>query len=412
MGSDNTRNNNLNRVGTDASNAYTQLNSGPSPLTNQLGTNSNQMWTNYNNSTAQQGQDYTRLMGGYQNFASGMAAPRNYSAQQVSVIRPEELNQAYGYLNEAAPGYRTFAETGGYSPQDIQELRARGSAPITSAYSNAQMEINRARAIGGAGGSPNYIAAMARMQRELPGQLSTATTGVNAALADAIRQGKLSGLAGLTGIGTQMGGLASADSSRQLSAGIANQGADLQAQGLTQQALNNYNQMQLAALNGQSGLYGTTPGMASMFGNQALSAQGQQLTGQGQNQQYGLGLLNSQNQSYGGNSTPTPWWQSVLGGMGSAAPYAAQMLGGGGSTAPDTTYDYSGTDWGGWQGGDMTSFNNYWNDPDNGRVTGSGLGGYWQGPMPNNTNNNNSNDSGWNYNPGWMTWTNPYYPTS
>jgi hypothetical protein len=162
---------------------------------------------------------------------------------------------------------------------------------------------------------------MSKMQRELPGQLSSATTDVNAKLADAIRQGKLSGLSGLSNIGSQMGGMASAESGRQLQAGIANQGAGLQAAGLTQQSLNNYNQAQLGALNGQVGLYGTTPAMAATFGNQALNSTGQQLTAEQMRNQQSLGYLNTQNQSYASQPTQQPWWQQVLGGLGSIAPY-------------------------------------------------------------------------------------------
>ena len=320
----------LSNTANTAGQQYQNLYSSQTPLEESLKSQSQGMTNNYNQSVGRQTQDYSNIMGGYQDFAKNMAAPRTFSASGVGVTRPEELNKAYGYLNEAAPGYRTFAETGGYSPQDIQELRARGSAPITAAYSNAEREINRTRAIGGAGGSPNYIAAMSRMQRELPGQLASATTNVNAGLADAIRQGKLSGLSGLTGIGGQMGGLASAESGRQLQAGIANQGADLQAQGMTQGALNNYNQAQLGALGGQTGLYGTTPAMAATFGNQALNASGQWLNAEQMRNQQGQGLLNTQNQSYSGMPTQQPWWKQVLGAAGSVMPYLGGFVDGGG----------------------------------------------------------------------------------
>jgi hypothetical protein len=334
MGKDNSRQTGLSNTANTAGSAYNRSLT-PSPLETKFTPKATEMWNNYSNGANQQTQDYSNIMGGYQDFTNRLLAkdangniigPKTYGASSVSVNRPEELTKAYGYLDEAAPGYRNFAETGGYSPTDIQELRARGSAPITSAYSNAAMEMNRARTLGGAGGSPNYIAAMSKMQRELPGQLATATTGVNASLADAIRQGKLSGLAGLTGIGGEMGGLASAESGRQLQAGIANQGAGLQAEGLNQQSLRDWNGAQLSSLGGQASLYGTTPAMAATFGNQALNASGQEFGAEEARNRYGLGALGTQMSSYAAMPQSKPWWQQALGAAGSIVPYLGKFL--------------------------------------------------------------------------------------
>ena len=348
MGKDK-RNTSLANTSKTAGQQYSSLYGSQTPLEKELIPQSQEMYNNFNRAMGTQTQDYGNIMGGYQDFAKNMAAPTTYTPQQVGassvgVSRPEELTKGYGFLEEAAPGYRTFAETGGYTPQDIQELRARGTAPIRSAYSNSMMEMDRARALGGSAGSPNYIAALSRMQRELPEQLSTATTGVNAQLADAIRQGKLSGLSGLTGIGTQMGGLASAESGRQLQAGIANQGASLQAgianqgaglqaAGLNQNALNSYNQAQLNSLGGQAGLYGTTPAMAATFGGQALNSMGQRLNAEQMRNQQGLNLLDTQLRGTSAQTPSTPWWKTALNVAGSVVPYlgsAQNLLGMGG----------------------------------------------------------------------------------
>lgn len=331
------KNNELAGVAGQAGQQYNQLMGSQTPLEKEFIPQSQQMWNNYASGSGQNLEDYSNIMGGYRNFAANLPSPTKFTPQMVSasnvgVSRPEELTKAYGYLNQAAPGYTNFAETGGYSPTDIQELRARGTSPIRSAYSNAMMEMDRSRALGGSAGSPNYIAALSRMQRELPEQLSTATTNVNAELANAIRSGKLSGLAGLTGIGSEMGGMAGAESGRQLQAGIANQGAnlqagmanqnvDLQAQGMNEQALQSQRQAQLAALSGQSGLYGTTPGMASTFGNQALNAYGQRGQLEQMRNQFGLGLLDTQIRGYGGQTAQPPMWQQIAGAAGSVIPY-------------------------------------------------------------------------------------------
>lgn len=253
-------------------------------------------------------------MGKYNSFLKDF----NPQAQQVNYQRPAELNEGFGYLRQAAPGYKEFADTGGYSAQDIQELRARGMAPIRSAYGNTMMEMDRARSLGGAGGAPNYIAAASKAQREMPGQMADAMTGVNAKLAEDIRTGRLAGMAGLTQVGGTMGGLAGDDAQRMLSSQLANQSADLQAQGLGVQG-------RLGAMGGMANLYGTTPGMSSMFGNQALNAYGQRAQMEQARNQFGLGLLDAQtraaNSAY--ETKGTPWWKTALSAAGTVAPYVA-----------------------------------------------------------------------------------------
>lgn len=321
MGKD-SRSKQLEQVGNTAGQQYQNLYKSQTPLEQEYIPQSQTMWNNYQNAVGENTQNYGNIMGGYQNFLQNLGGPTRFRAQMVSAERPSELGQAYGYLNEAAPGYREFAQTGGYSPTDIQELRARGVSPIRAAYGNTMMELNRARTLGGGdAGAPNYIAALSRAQRELPEQLATATTGVNAELANAIRQGRLAGLAGITGIGSTMGGLSSEEANRMLQAAVANQGANLQEQSLSEQSLQNLRQAQLAGLGGQTSLYGTTPAMAATFGNQALNAYQTRAQLEQMRNQFGLGLLGSQISAYGGQSQQQPWWQQAIGAAGSILPY-------------------------------------------------------------------------------------------
>jgi hypothetical protein len=238
--------------------------------------------------------DYGNIMSAYSDFRKNLGGPTKFTFQNVSAQRPAELNEAYG-------GLREFANTGGYSPQDIADLRARGVAPIRAAYGNSMQELDRARALGGASGTPNYIAALSRAQRELPQQLSDATQNVNAGLADSVRQGRMFGIG-------NMGQLSSAEAGRMLQADLANQGADIQTQGMGEQSLQGLRQNQLASMGGQASLYGTTPAMASMFGNQALQAAQQRAAMEQMRNQFGLGLLNTQIQGYG--SEGAPWWET------------------------------------------------------------------------------------------------------
>lgn len=167
----------------------------------------------YNLAQETQRQDYTDLMDRFKSF-----------------------QPSYGAYDQ----YSDFAKTGGYSPQNIQDIRARSISPLRAVYAQAQTNLNRNRALQG-GYSPNYAAASAKMSRELGQGLSDASTNVEAALAESIRSGKLAGMSGMTGI----------DQSR--------------------------NAQLLQALSGGTQLYGTTPAQTNMYGNQMLKSRDQQL---------------------------------------------------------------------------------------------------------------------------------------
>jgi len=300
---------------------------GPTPLEAEYTPISQEFMNNYRNVAGQQMQDYSNIMGGYRDWreqslaptinAINARVPTQFKADQVSYERDPET------MGRAISGYTDFANTGGYSGQDIQELRARGISPIRSAYSNAMQGIDRQRSLQG-GYSPNYTAAAAQMQRELPQQLSDATTNVNAGLADAIRQGKLAGLGGLTGIGGTEGGF-------RMTAQQSNQAANLRAQELTEQGMSAKEARQLAAqelnlrgIDAQRGLYGTSPGATATFGNQVQNAYQQRLTMDQLRSQFGANLTDQQMRLLNPIDTGSkPWWQTAINVAGAAAPYVA-----------------------------------------------------------------------------------------
>lgn len=327
----------LQDVNTQATNAYNRTQQ-PSPLENEMGPISQNYNDLFNKTSYRQMEDYGDIMGGYRDFGNSLSP----SFSKVNYKRPGELDESYGFLREAAPGYREFANTGGYSNQDIQELRARGTSPIRAAYGNSMMELNRARAIGGDGGSPNYIAALSKAQREQPGQMADAMTNVNAKLAEDIREGKLAGLGGLANIGSTMGGLSSDEAGRELSAQMANQNAELQARSM-------YNSAKLGSLQGQTGLYGTTPAMANMFGNQVMNAYGLRGNLESQRNNQGISLLASRlsginsMQDYLNQNKTQPWWKTALSVGGTVAPYLAQYYAGkNGGSIPMSATDIGG----------------------------------------------------------------------
>lgn len=216
---------------------------------NQQGPFASQLARDYGRASERQYGDYGDIMSRYGDLASGGGGGRG----KVSYSDPFN---SYG-------GYSEFSKTGGYSPADIANMRARGTSPIRAAYANAQREVGRGRSLQG-GYSPNAAAAQVKMAREQGQGGADAMQNVEAGLAEARNRGRLAGLGGMAGIEGQR--LAA-----QLDAGKFNAMGDQQDQA-----------NRLGALHGMSSLYGTTPGMASMFANQL-----NQSIGQGG--EYGLG---------------------------------------------------------------------------------------------------------------------------
>lgn len=96
----------------------------------------------------------------------------------------------------AFSGFQQFAQTGGFSPEDLANIRARAVSPVRATYANAQREVNRQRAIQG-GYSPGFGVLQARMAREQGQTTSDAATNAEAGIAEMVQKGKLAGLQGM-----------------------------------------------------------------------------------------------------------------------------------------------------------------------------------------------------------------------
>jgi hypothetical protein len=228
-------------------------------------TRQNQGFENrYNVAADRNMQDYDRLTGtGYNYLNTVMNAPtQNFGA--------------YG-------GYQNFANTGGFSPEDVQNIRARSVAPMRAVYANANREVDRAKSLQG-GYSPNYTAAKAKMARELSYGLADASTNVEASLAEQIRSGKLAGLGGMTGIDSAL--------------------------------LNSQNQRLGIGSNvlGQLiGMYGATPGLTRTFGDQMLNSSQQTLGVEGLQNDIMRAII----QGKLGMAQVPGDWQQAMGNIGS-----------------------------------------------------------------------------------------------
>ncbi len=252
----------------------------------QQGPMANHMGFNYGRGSEADFGNYNDIMGRYRQVFDEGGGPEGGGSVKPSYAGYKDPFKSYA-------GYEEFANTGGYSEDDIRNLRARGTAPVRAMYGNVQREMNRQRSLQG-GYAPNFMASMAKMARDQSAAQADAQQNVEAGLAEQIRAGRLQGLGGMSGIETSRLG-ADVDVSKfnamaDMNTGMFN----------SQQGQDRYNN-RLNALGGMSSLYGTAPGMSSAFGNQLLSAVGQ-------GGQMGLGYIQGQNQS---GQLPNAWDQAM-----------------------------------------------------------------------------------------------------
>lgn len=108
-------------------------------------------------------------------------------------------------MPQSFAGFTDFSKTGGFSPADLANIRARAVSPVRAVYANAQQNVNRQRSLQG-GYSPGMGVLQARMAREQGQTTSDAATGAEASIAEMVQQGKLAGLQGMMGSEATQGG--------------------------------------------------------------------------------------------------------------------------------------------------------------------------------------------------------------
>lgn len=209
-----------------------------------------------------------------------------------------------GAIDKAISGYGQFADTGGFSPQDISNIRARAIAPIRSMADRNTQEIERQAAIRGQGNSPNTAAAIAKTARDANYAAGDVATNAEAMIAQLMQQGKLYGLGGLS------------------STGLSDQSNTTSNRGLDLSAINSATGNQLSALGGKTSLYGTTPGLTNTFGNQLIASAGQGLQGAGLQNQLAQMIINGQ---LGKSQVPGDF-QSAMGNIGSGIGLVGSLI--------------------------------------------------------------------------------------
>lgn len=232
----------------------------------------------YNNAVQQQAGDYDTIMGGYKSLLGNI---QNKAPISASTYNPNTFDyQPTQAFTSAMGNLKGLSESGGYSGSDINSLRERGISPIRSVYGNAEREMARAGRLSG-GRSANYNATRAKMSREMSEGIAKQTNDVNAGIAERVAQNKI-------GLAPQLAGLAANQQTEQNRFGAAN--TDIMNAG-QQFNINNSLDVQKAnaartneaseALRGMTSLYGTTPALSNLFGDQVM----QQAQFQNQQQQ-------------------------------------------------------------------------------------------------------------------------------
>jgi hypothetical protein len=131
---------------------------------------------------------------------TGGWSPADVTAQQGLIGGLTDMSKTGGLDAESMNRFRgggvydEFAKTGGYSPAQAAEFRARATANIPSIYANAKASADQ---MGRVTGQYNP-AAMARMSRQAGYDTQAAATDAEVQLQDQIRQGREWGAGGMT----------------------------------------------------------------------------------------------------------------------------------------------------------------------------------------------------------------------
>lgn len=246
--------------------------------------------SNYNRAVTQNIGDYQSIMEAYRrllgnaqgrNSMSSSGGPNGRQTFNPTFVQPQQYQYSSDPAHTESIGrMRNLSDTGGYSETDKADLRSRGISPIRSIYAGANRDMARRNALSG-GTAANYGALRSRNAREMSDLVSGATQNVNAGIAENVARNKMSStsqLAGLTGqesaLRNQYG---SANTDRVNRANETNAGISNSASQYNIELPFRYNAEDRAgddgmfrAVEGMRSLFGTTPGMSSMFGNRSL----------------------------------------------------------------------------------------------------------------------------------------------
>jgi hypothetical protein len=206
----------------------------------------------------QQAGDYDNIMSGYKNLLDSPLTSQYQDLFNKMQTGGQATFQNTPDAQAAISNLGELSRTGGLSEGDQANLRARGVSPIRAVYGNAQRNVNRQKSLQG-GYSPGHGALTARMAREMSQGISDANVNVNAGIAEMVQRGKLSA-------SPQYASAAGQERDSRNTMEMFNK-RDLP--GMQASVLDRIGGLQSDALRGMTSLYGTTPALANLYGNQA-----------------------------------------------------------------------------------------------------------------------------------------------
>lgn len=141
-----------------------------------------------------------RDIGGLRNFQSidpeRMAALRSGQDRLSNIGRDSDVRTDIERLRDLDNnGFGEFARTGGYSGQDIANIRSRSNSAVPSFYSNVRDEMARRNAVSG-GFSPGYSAGLRAVTRDQARGAADQVRDTELGISDRVREGRQFGLTG------------------------------------------------------------------------------------------------------------------------------------------------------------------------------------------------------------------------
>lgn len=238
------------------------------------------MYKLYEESVKKQAGDYDSIMGKFNEIYGGAGAnSAAYTPQRVNFNPVHASQTTYNKSPDttaALADLHDLAETGGLSESDQQNLRARGVSPIRAQYATAQRDMDRQRRLNG-GYSPNFGAVTSRMARDQSSLIADQMDKVNANIAEMVQSGRLNAAPNYASAAQAESSLAHGIAEHNTAA--RNETSRFNASGMFDAARTNAgNAMtanasrssdRLGAVSGMTSLYGTTPALANLYGNQA-----------------------------------------------------------------------------------------------------------------------------------------------
>lgn len=225
------------------------------------------MYNLYGTSVEKQAGDYDDIMKNFKDIYGRATDPNRPG--DFSPIKAEQTQYRQSQDTTAAlASLRDLSETGGLSAGDQQNLRARGVSPIRAQYATAQRDMDRQRRLQG-GNSANFGAVTSKMARDQSSLIADQMDKVNAGIAEMVQSGRLSAA-------PNYASAASAESQRATNVASDNTQARnetnrFNASGMMDDRRGRRSDA-LGAAQGMTNLYGTTPALSNLYGDQAHRA--------------------------------------------------------------------------------------------------------------------------------------------